>query len=140
MIKIYSIISKLEKSFKELETKGVCTNYKLVLDANNKLTSYIKPLIDEKVLDSLRKEFPQSVFVNIDDDSYDFMFEDGNGVDIETSRIHLSNLLLENSSKISKHIPVVTFYSYKGGVGRSTTLASYASHLAIKRKKKGGCF
>lgn len=100
------------------------------------MTSYIKPLIDEKVLDSLRKEFPQSVFVNIDDDSYDFMFEDGNGVDIETSRIHLSNLLLENSSKISKHIPVVTFYSYKGGVGRSTTLASYASHLAIKRKKK----
>ena len=97
MIKIYSIISKLEKLFKELETKGVCTNYKLVLDANNKLTSYIKPLIDEKVLDSLRKEFPQSVFVNIDDDSYDFMFEDGNGVDIETSRIHLSNLLLENS-------------------------------------------
>ena len=136
MIKIYSIISKLEKLFKELETKGVCTNYKLVLDANNKLTSYIKPLIDEKVLDSLRNEFPQSVFMNIDDDSYDFMFEDGNGVDIETSRIHLSNLLLENSSKISKHIPVVTFYSYKGGVGRSTTLASYASHLAIKRKKK----
>ena len=136
MIKIYSIISKLEKLFKEFETKGVCTNYKLVLDANNKLTSYMKPLIDENVLDSLRREFPQSAFVNLEDDSYDFMFEDGNGVDIETSRIHLSNLLSEKGSKILKHTPVVTFYSYKGGVGRSTTLASYASHLAIRRKKK----
>lgn len=136
MIKIYNIISKLEKSLKELETKGVCSNYKLVLDANNKLTSYIKPLIDESVLDSFRREFPQSAFVNLEDDSYDFMFEDGNGVDIETSRIHLSNLLSEKGSKILKHTPVVTFYSYKGGVGRSTTLASYASHLAIKEKKK----
>lgn len=136
MIKIYNTISKLEKAIKMLEVKGVCTNYKLVLDANNKLTTYIKPSIDEQELNLLQKEFPLSVFVNIDDDSYDFMFEDGNGVDIETSRIHLSNLLLENVPKISNRIPVVTFYSYKGGVGRSTTLASYASHLAIKMNKR----
>jgi MinD-like ATPase involved in chromosome partitioning or flagellar assembly len=136
MIKILNIISQLEKSIKKLEAKGVCTNYKLVLDANNKLTTYIKPLIDEQELNSLQKEYPLSVFINIDDDSYDFMFEGGNGVDIETSRIHLSNLLQESVSKISNRIPVVTFYSYKGGVGRSTTLASYASHLAIKKNKK----
>lgn len=136
MIKIYNTISKIEKALKKLEIKGVCTNYKLILDANNRLTTYIKPSIDEQDLNTLQREFPLSVFVNLDDDSYDFIFEDGNGIDIETSRIHLSNLLMENVSKISNHIPVVTFYSYKGGVGRSTTLASYAAHLAIKKKKK----
>lgn len=136
MIKIYKTISQLEKSVKKLKTEGACTNYKLVLDANNKLTTYIKPLIDEHLLNLLRKEYPLSAFINIDDDSYDFMFEDGNGVDIETSRIHLSNLLMENVSKIPNRIPIITFYSYKGGVGRSTTLASYASHLAIKENKK----
>ena len=136
MIKIYNTISQLEKYIKQLEARGVCKNYKLVLDANNKLTTYIKPSIDEQELNSLQEKFPSSAFMSIDDDSYDFMFEDGNGVDIETSRIHLSNLLSESVSKISSRIPVVTFYSYKGGVGRSTALASYASHLAIKKNKK----
>ncbi|MCF0121993.1 MAG: AAA family ATPase [Lachnospiraceae bacterium] len=110
----------------------------MVLDANNRLTTFIKPLIDEKTLESLKRDYPLSEFVNLDDsdDSYDFMFENGNGVDIETSRIHLSNLLLEKISKQPNNIPVVTFYSYKGGVGRSTTLASLASYLAIKKNKK----
>lgn len=136
MIKIYNTISKLEESLKKLAAQDKCSNYKLVLDANNKLTTYIKPTIDESLLDSLQREYPQSVFVNLDDDSYDFIFENGNGVDIETSRIHLSNLLLNIASKKFNRIPVVTFYSYKGGVGRSTTLASFASYLAIKKKKK----
>ena len=136
MIKVYNTISQLDKTLKKLEAKGICTNYKVLLDANNKLTTYIKPSIDEQELKLLKEEYPLSVFINIDDESYDFMFEEGNGVDIGTSRIHLSNLLLENISNIHNRIPVVTFYSYKGGVGRSTTLASYASHLAIKKNKK----
>lgn len=109
MIKIYNTISQLEKSIKKLEAQGICKNYKLILDANNKLTTYIKPAIDEEELKAIQKEYPLSAFINIDDDSYDFMFENGNGVDIETSRIHLSNLLLESVSKIPNRIPVVAF-------------------------------
>ncbi len=33
------------------------------------------------------------------------------------------------------NIPVITFYSYKGGVGRTTTMISYALHLAKMGKK-----
>ena len=33
-------------------------------------------------------------------------------------------------------IPIVTFYSYKGGMGRTTTLTSYALDLAINHNKK----
>ncbi|MEZ4983599.1 MAG: hypothetical protein R2795_00935 [Saprospiraceae bacterium] len=39
---------------------------------------------------------------------------------------------LENQVKT----PVVTFYSYKGGMGRSTTLVAYAMYCAIHEKKK----
>ncbi|MDY6387113.1 MAG: AAA family ATPase [Fibrobacter sp.] len=47
--------------------------------------------------------------------------------------------LLDSSEIVVKekkiNIPVITFYSYKGGVGRTTTMISYALHLAKKRKK-----
>jgi len=33
-------------------------------------------------------------------------------------------------------IPIVTFYSYKGGMGRTTTLTSYALDLVINQKKR----
>ena len=57
MIKIYNAISQLEKAIKILEAKGKCKNYKLVLDANNRLTTYIKPSIDEQELNSLQEKF-----------------------------------------------------------------------------------
>ena len=36
----------------------------------------------------------------------------------------------------SKDIPIVTFYSYKGGMGRTTTMVSYAMDLAIHNNKR----
>lgn len=48
------------------------------------------------------------------------------------------NAMLGNkkSLKINKQAPVVTFYSYKGGMGRTTTMVSYAIDLAINQNKK----
>ena len=37
---------------------------------------------------------------------------------------------------LSKDIPIVTFYSYKGGMGRTTTMVSYAMDLAIHLNKR----
>lgn len=38
--------------------------------------------------------------------------------------------------KVSNDIPIVTFYSYKGGMGRTTTMISYAIDLAVNQDKK----
>lgn len=48
------------------------------------------------------------------------------------------NAILGNKKqlKINKQAPIVTFYSYKGGMGRTTTMVSYAIDLAINKKKK----
>ena len=37
---------------------------------------------------------------------------------------------------LTKDIPIVTFYSYKGGMGRTTTMVSYAMDLAIHNNKR----
>ncbi len=41
-----------------------------------------------------------------------------------------NHALIANNTSISK-APVVTFYSYKGGMGRTTTMVAYALHLAV---------
>lgn len=37
---------------------------------------------------------------------------------------------------LTRDIPIVTFYSYKGGMGRTTTMVSYAMDLAIHQNKR----
>lgn len=57
---------------------------------------------------------------------------------VEAGVRHRLNTLLKSRKyyKVEKKAPVVTFYSYKGGMGRTTSLVSYAIHLAVKKKKK----
>ncbi len=42
-------------------------------------------------------------------------------------RRRLTNFIVPNQREIKTPCPVMTFYSYKGGVGRTTTLAYFAS-------------
>lgn len=51
-------------------------------------------------------------------------------------RRRLSNFINFNDKKVKKPCPVITFYSYKGGVGRTTSLAFFASWLATHHGKK----
>jgi cellulose biosynthesis protein BcsQ/uncharacterized protein YjgD (DUF1641 family) len=41
-----------------------------------------------------------------------------------------------SDSRGANSTPVITFYSYKGGLGRTTTLTSYALDLALNHRKK----
>lgn len=52
------------------------------------------------------------------------------------ARTRLSSLInrVKKANKLTK-IPIITFYSYKGGMGRTTTMVSYAIDLAMKGKK-----
>lgn len=56
-------------------------------------------------------------------------------VDFKNSRRKLNNLLSPDASKMPS-LPIVTFYSYKGGMGRSTHLTLTATYLARKHNKK----
>lgn len=60
-----------------------------------------------------------------------------NGKPIESmSRFRLNGYFDENPQKIEGDIPpIVTFYSYKGGMARTTTMVSYAIERASQGKK-----
>lgn len=51
-------------------------------------------------------------------------------------RRRLSNLINNNNSNNNSNIPITTFYSYKGGVGRTTSLITFANYYAYHYNKK----
>jgi MinD-like ATPase involved in chromosome partitioning or flagellar assembly len=51
-------------------------------------------------------------------------------------RRRLINLIDNKEQERKNNIPVVTFYSYKGGVGRTTALITFANYYAYHHKKK----
>lgn len=69
------------------------------------------------------------------DDVYGHIFENQ---DVDEGSRHRLQTLIKGTKgkKLDKKVPVVTFYSYKGGMGRTTTLVSYAIHLAVQKKKR----
>lgn len=70
-----------------------------------------------------------SLFQELFDEKY-------NGIE-QGPRLRLNSLLDKNLNLQFRHeTPIITFYSYKGGMGRTTTLISYAIDLALNRKKR----
>ena len=70
------------------------------------------------------------------DGFYDNLFKIEQKINFGLRR-RLSNLLeINENHNIKLPCPIISFYSYKGGVGRSTTLAGFAAHYAYHYKKK----
>lgn len=75
---------------------------------------------------------------NLEDDTYYkamFNKKDDRRIILDKGRRRYNNIWKTKSIE-GDRCPIVSFYSYKGGMGRTTTLAAYASYLAIHHKKK----
>lgn len=89
--------------------------------------------------------------VDFDIDNYEeaecgldsYMFVDGNNTVIESGTKYRLNSWLDSlssrknstSNDNGQDTPIITFYSYKGGVGRTTTLIAFALYLAALGKR-----
>lgn len=51
-------------------------------------------------------------------------------------RRRLINLINNNKEHVDCELPIITFYSYKGGVGRTTSLITFANYYAYHYNKK----
>ncbi|OWV13948.1 KGGVGR-motif variant AAA ATPase [Fibrobacter sp. UWB5] len=74
----------------------------------------------------------------LDDSYYSKMVEGSESIDYGP-RYRFDSFLGKKQYEIadaSEFPPVITFYSYKGGVGRTTAMISYALHLAADKGKK----
>lgn len=68
------------------------------------------------------------------DSFYKLIFKERKTLIFDSGRRRYQSLFGKKSVKQS--IPVVSFYSYKGGMGRTTTMVAYAMHLSMNLGKK----
>lgn len=142
MIKLFSNIEALEESLKVFISSKSIKDFRIILTLNNTIKCYILGGRND-VIGYLQNKFPTAEFQLINDeeyrdneDIYTSIFEGKDKVNVTSTQKHLSNLLNPIEEKTWKGFPVITFYSYKGGVGRSTALASCAAYLSNHYNKK----
>ena len=132
MIKLFDIIDNIgTRLFTLCHKQHKIGDYRIVVGVTNNIVVYIRNITQANVIEQLANEYPIATFLVAEDELYDRYFENKQITQMEDSRLRFSNLLDMPSKKPTNKVPVVTFYSYKGGVGRSTALAAFAAHLSI---------
>ena len=130
-----------------LEKEKKIFKYKITKQLNQQTTLHIlsDEQIDETIYNDIsdRDGYPSVDIRHIDKkeeyederEYWDAFFDTKNSFEGTTRR--LENAFGKYSSKKDETLPpVVSFYSYKGGVGRSTTLAAFASYHARRTGAK----
>ncbi len=144
MILLFDLLSKIDSKLNTLIRDKKILNFKITLRVNNRATVYIvienednNKIIDKYLDKHACVEFEYLSPYEVETDPYfKELFESNESIFLD-SRKNLSNLLeLNNNERIKINSKVVTFYSYKGGVGRSTTLASCAAFLSNHYNKR----
>ena len=135
--KIENIINFLEQ---EVDTNKI-SDFKVFLKPNLEINVIVVSQNENYSLNGLQHPAINLEVISKDEKQYDpyynQLFQDTSGkVELGFKRRFAS--FSNQQTKLEKHVkaPVVTFYSYKGGMGRSTTLVAYAMYCAIHEKKK----
>ncbi|MBS0847995.1 AAA family ATPase [Citrobacter sp. JGM124] len=143
MLKSMSFIQRIESDLKENINQKLILDYYIELMVNQNVEVYVVSDVikikDELFLDlvsfnELENEKINFTFLSENkhsDEEYEYLFTKEK-VSIGLRR-SLSALLNMKKGK-NKHKNVLTFFSYKGGVGRTTSLALTATFLARKGK------
>ena len=109
------------------------------LEDNNKEEAGYKDSFYKEHSKSIRVVFtPVSPEECIDDPFYANIFSNNENVIDMGPRYRFESLLRTKDKKTENTYlpPIVTFYSYKGGMGRTTAMVAYAMQLAINDKKR----
>ena len=146
MIKILEVSQLISSELEEMKNKLI-EDYRIIVRLNLELDVYIITS-DEKIINTLCSDyskykvtFKQILKEELEEHIYlQNTFQ--NKENINTGlKYRFNSLLNKNPSALfkfqKKHLtPILTFYSYKGGMGRTTALTSYALDLAINHNKK----
>ena len=139
MINIFKKIDTIKNELEEILGSNSIQNFHLALRLNNELYIYLLCNDANNIVKSFIEKYADDVNIDVkiisqeeynDDIYYQGIFKER--VNIKDSRRRFVHLLDESSNdeNLDTPCPVVTFYSYKGGMGRSTTLASFATALS----------
>lgn len=140
MIKLFNQFNDTLKKLKSLKSNGQITDFRIFLRINNDIDVFILTDDNSFVQNIIDNENIRLTIINkneFENDSYyRDIFETKKMLNISNGRRRFVNLLDYSDNDYTPPCPVVTFYSYKGGMGRSTFIAAAASHLAFHEKKK----
>jgi len=132
------------------QDSSILKDYRITVKINMEIEVQLLVEQENIILKKLQLEFPEiekNIFVSeilksqLEFDKYlSWLFDPANNkskVDLGLRR-RLNNLIdIFDKTENKQNLPIITtFYSYKGGMGRSTTLAAFASYCAKIKKKK----
>lgn len=141
MIKIFQVCDAIDKYLSDCTKNGLIGDYRILLRYNENIYTYIlnntnnqNDQIEDKIY-SLYSETEIEFIQDLKDEYHREIFLCKSNITIEAGRRRLNSI--NNTWKKERiKTPVVTFYSFKGGQGRSTALAAYAAYLSRHKKKK----
>lgn len=131
----------LKERLDEIKNSGEIKDFRIKLHSNSKISVFVlyenhKPSLTGLVEENEKITFEWITPDELKEDSfYESLFTQKEPVDLG-SRRRFANLIDIEAKEEINSCPIINFYSYKGGVGRSTTLALFASYYAIKGGKK----
>jgi len=131
MLKIYDCIEKLKDFLKEKVEK-----FKIII--NTDTTISVRIVSDNDIIEELENFCDTKIYVEefYSKDEYDndeFLQKSlNNKIDWSLKKRFDS---FNFDKKIDFDIPIVSFYSYKGGVGRTTSLIAFASYYSNIKEK-----
>lgn len=142
MIRLYKDMSELDYKLSNLRDNGDIFDYRIYLKAGDTIVAYIKA--SEISITQLSSLETDKIEIEVFTEELDEFLESTyfgstktiNTFDSDRKLVSLLDTAEVPLIKESINVPIVTFYSYKGGVGRSTGLAAFASHLAIHQAKR----
>ncbi|MDM3886191.1 AAA family ATPase [Pseudomonas sp. BCRC 81390] len=145
MLKSISFINRLEDDLRENVIQNNIVDFYIELRVNQNIEVYIVSdvvkglgeLYTKSVaIEELQNSSVECVFISerkSQEEDYSYLFS-GAKTSVGLRR-SLGALLAMDEHKRCKKSNVVTFFSYKGGVGRTTSLALTAAYLSRKGKK-----
>jgi cellulose biosynthesis protein BcsQ len=145
MLISFIVLEKIKTSLLRLKKQSILSNFNIDLTMNQlaRITiasdkiKNISDLADEdeffNEIGCYNLSFEFLTEENGFDEDYAYLFKESNinfGI-----RRSLDNLIDPSSDKIDNQTPVLTFFSYKGGVGRTTSLALFCGYYASFGKR-----
>jgi len=143
MLAIFHELNRLEEL---LDDNRLINDFKILVKTDMEIEVYIKTNFPERIDTQAVKagrDAINTVVVTERDFEYDPFYQHVFSDDFprtDFGSVWRFDTLLEShrmeTEKSSSQPSVVTFYSYKGGMGRTTALCAYAMHAALNRKRK----
>jgi MinD-like ATPase involved in chromosome partitioning or flagellar assembly len=140
---VLNAVRDIQKILKDSLDKNIIIDYRIILRLNTEIGVYVR--VKDSFAGKLEElENYEKAVLEIEyicdtdartDSYYKRLFSSDTRTDLEIRR-HLSNVIQYDRDTARSDAPIITFYSYKGGVGRTTALALFAAYYAIHHKKK----